>query len=339
MFSAPAASRRHFVRHRLALALGAAALACQMTSQAQTTGDAAVAGWPGKPVRLVAAFPPGGAVDILARGVGEVLQRETKQPFVVENRTGAGGNIGADNVAKSPADGYSILFSLDTTFTVNPLIYKSMPFKNGDLRPVMVFASQGMLMAVGPQTGIRTLDQFIARGKEKGLTLGSAGYGTPGHLAASILMHATGAKVNHVPYKGNAPATLAMLSGEVDGGVVSSTAMLPHVATGKITPLAVTSAKRNPLLPDVPSVDELGHKDLQQEVLFAAWVPGSMPEPLVQKIQAAFEKAMKDGPLRERMRVNDMAYEGLTGEAAARRIQALADRYRGLAQATGMKME
>ena len=115
--------------------------------------------------------------------------------------------------------------------------------------------------------------------------------------------------------------------------------MLPHVNTGKITALAVTTAQRNPLLPEVPSVTELGHKELQQEVLFAAWVPSSTPEPLVQKIQAHLEKAMKYGTLRERMRVNDMVYEGLTGDAAVKRIQALADRYRVLAQATGMKME
>lgn len=326
---------RRLLQTSLALLLGY----CAFASQAQPADGAAAAAWPHKPVRLIAAFAPGGAVDILARGVGEVLQRETKQPFVVENRTGAGGNIGADYVAKAAADGYTMLIGLDTSFTVNPLIYKSMPFKNGDLRPVMVFASQGMLMAVSPKTNIKTLEQFIARGKDKGLTLGSAGYGTPGHLASSILTYATGAKVNHVPYKGNAPATLAMLSGEVDGGVISSTAMLPHVTTGKITALAVTTAQRNPLLPEVPSVGELGHKELQQEVLFAAWVPSSTPEPLVQKIQAQFEKAMKDGTLRERMRVNDMVYEGLTGDAAVKRIQALAERYRVLAQATGMKME
>ena len=151
---------RRLLQTSLALLLGCSAFA----SQAQSADGAAVAAWPHKPVRLIAAFAPGGAVDILARGVGEVLQRETKQPFVVENRTGAGGNIGADYVAKAAADGYTMLIGLDTSFTVNPLIYKSMPFKNGDLRPVMVFASQGMLMAVSPKTNIKTLEQFIARG-------------------------------------------------------------------------------------------------------------------------------------------------------------------------------
>src|SRR5256885_1431256 len=241
--------------------------------------------------------------------------------------------------AKAPGDGYTLLVGIDTTFTVNPFIYKSMPFKGTGLRPVMMIASQGMMVAVNPRTGLRTLDQFIAQGKRSGLTLGSAGYGTPGHLASAILTHATGAKVSHVPYKGNAPASTAVLAGEVDGGIISSSAMLGQVAAGKVVPLAVTTRQRNPLVPGVPTVGELGHKDLEQEVLFALWVPAATPEPLVARIQSALEKAMKDPALRERMRANDLFYEGLTGPAAAERIQALADRYRTVIQSTGMKME
>ena len=142
-----------------------------------------------------------------------------------------------------------------------------------------------------------------------------------------------------MPYKGNAPASTAVLAGEVDGGIISSSAMLGQVAAGKVVPLAVTTRQRNPLVPGVPTVGELGHKDLEQEVLFALWVPAATPEPLVARIQSALEKAMKDAALRERMRANDLFYEGLTGPAAAERIQALADRYRTVIQSTGMKME
>lgn len=318
----------------LSLALGAAAL----TSQAQPASEAAAA-WPSKTVRIVVPLAPGGAADLIGRGVGEALQRENRQAFVIENRPGAGGNIGAGAVAKAPGDGYQLLIGLDTTLTVNPLIYKSMPFKNSELRPVMVIASQGMLIAVNPQTGIQSLEQFIARGKKEPLKLGSAGYGTPGHLGATILTHSTGAQVNHVPYKGNAPATTAILSNEVDGGIMSSTAMLPHLPGGKVLPLAVTTRQRNPLIPQVPTVAELGYPALEQEVLFVAWLPQSTPEPLVQKIQAQLELAMKDAKLQERMRANDVFYEGLTGDAAARRVQAVAERYRQVIQATGMKME
>ena len=326
------APRRRLLQTSLALLLGCSALA------AHAQVDSA-ANWPSKPVRVVVAFAPAGASDILARSVGEALQRETKQSFVVDNRPGAGGNIGSDNAAKAAADGYTLLVGIDTTFTVNPYIYKNMPFKNSDLRPVMLIASQGMMVAVNPKTQIKTLDQFLDRGKKEGLTLSSAGYGTPGHLASAILTSETGAKVSHVPYKGNAPASTAILSGEVDGGIISSSAMLGQVAAGKVTPLAVTTAKRNPLVPNIPTVGELGHKNLEQEVLFALWVPAATPEPLVHKIQNSLEQAVKDPQLRERMRVNDLVYEGLTGEAAVKRLQNTANRYKAVIQATGMKME
>ncbi|KGG86212.1 Bug family tripartite tricarboxylate transporter substrate binding protein [Comamonas thiooxydans] len=326
---------RRLLQTSLALLLGCSAFA----SQAQPADGAAVAAWPGKPVRIVVAFPPAGAADILARSVGEVLQRETKQPFVIDNRPGAGGNIGTDNVAKSAADGYTMLIGIDTTFTVNPFIYKSMPFKNSDLRPVLVLASQGMAVAVSPKTGLKTLEQFIDRGKKDGLTLSSAGYGAPGHLAATILTHATGAKITHVPYKGNAPASTAILAGEVDGGVLSASALIGHIQAGKVNALAVTTPKRNPLLPNVPTMAELGHKNLEQEILFALWVPATLPDPLVKKIELAVSKALQDKPLQERMRSNDLVVEGLTGEAAAKRLQNLSDRYKTVIQATGMKME
>ncbi|GGH50728.1 hypothetical protein GCM10010975_03860 [Comamonas phosphati] len=326
---------RRLLQTSLALLLGCTAFA----GHAQPADSAAVAAWPSKPVRIVVAFPPAGAADILARSAAEVLQRETGQPFVVDNRPGAGGNIGTDNAAKSAADGYTLLIGIDTTFTVNPFIYKSMPFKSGDLRPVMVMASQGMAFAVNPKTGLKTLEQFIDRGKKEGLTLSSAGYGTPGHLAATILTHATGAKITHVPYKGNAPASTAILAGEVDGGVLSASALIGHIQAGKVNALAVTAPRRNPLLPNVPTVGELGHKNLEQEILFALWVPAAVPEPLVRKIEASLIKTMQDKPLQERMRTNDLVVEGLVGDAAAKRLQKLSDHYKTVIQATGMKME
>jgi tripartite-type tricarboxylate transporter receptor subunit TctC len=154
LFHAFHATRRPLLQAGLALLLGLGA-----SSRAQADAAADAAAWPAKPVRIVVAFAPAGAADILARSLGEVLQRELKQPFVVDNRPGAGGNIGTDNAAKAPGDGYTLLVGIDTTFTVNPFIYKSMPFKGADLRPVMMMASQGMMVAVNPRTGLRTLDQ------------------------------------------------------------------------------------------------------------------------------------------------------------------------------------
>lgn len=155
------ALRGPLLRAGLALLLG---LGSGAGARADAAADAAA--WPAKPVRIVVAFAPAGAADILARSLGEVLQRELKQPFVVDNRPGAGGNIGTDNAAKAPGDGYTLLVGIDTTFTVNPFIYKSMPFKGTDLRPVMMIASQGMMVAVNPRTGLRTLTSSSPRARE-----------------------------------------------------------------------------------------------------------------------------------------------------------------------------
>ena len=340
MFTAPfppliPAQRRQSLKVVTALLLSSCLLGT--AAHAQSNNDEAQ--WPQKAVRLVNPFPPGGASDLLTRMLAENLQRELKQPFVVENKPGAGGNIGSDAVAKAAGDGYSMVLGLDTLVTVNPMIFKSMPFKPADLRPLMVVASQGLLVAVNPKTGIKTLDQFIAKGKQTGLQLSSGGYGNPGHLAAALLTHETGAKVELVPYKGNAPATTAILSGEVDGGIVSATAMLGHVAAGKVVPLAFTTAQRNPLAPSVPTVSELGYKNLEQSIYFVLWAPANMPDPLAQKIEAALTRALQDPKLQERMRVNDLKPEGQTGAAAAQLLQTLAARYQKVIQATGMKME
>ena len=243
--------------------------------------------WPSKAVRFICNFPPGGPLDVLARAVADELQRELKQPFVVENRAGAGGNIGADAVAKAAPDGYTVLFGIDSTFTVNPHIYKSMAFKPADLRPLVIMSSSGLLVGVNPSNGFRSLADLVAAGQGKGVTFSSAGSGSPGHLAAAMATEATGMKITHVPYKGNAPAVTAVLSGEVTGGVLATPGMLPHVKAGKITALAVTSRKRSQLAPDVPTVAEGGLPQLEQEVLYLAMLPAGTPEPVAQAVQKA----------------------------------------------------
>ena len=248
--------------------------------------------YPSKPIKFITNFPAGGPADFLARSVGEYITTQSKQAVVVENKSGAGGNIGADFVAKNPADGYNVLFGIDTTFTVNPYIYKNMAFKPADLRPIMVMVSSGLLVGAHPSTGFKTIKDLIAQGKGKGLNFSSAGSGSPGHLAAEIFMDAAGITIQHVPYKGNTPAVTAVLAGEVDAGVLATPGMLPHVKTGKITALAVTSRQRSRSAPEIPTVAEAGLKDLELEVLYIAMVPAATPEPVVQWLQKAFTDAL-----------------------------------------------
>ncbi|MEJ8839267.1 Bug family tripartite tricarboxylate transporter substrate binding protein [Ramlibacter sp. AN1133] len=295
--------------------------------------------WPTKPVKFVNNFPPGGPSDMIARSIADVLSNQFKQPFIVENKAGASGNIGADAVAKAAPDGSTVLFGIDSTFTVNPHIYKGMPFKPADLRPILIMASSGLLVGVHPSTGLRTMQDLVAAAKTKNVTFSSAGSGSPGHLAAEVFTEATGAKVTHVPYKGNTPAVTAVLAGEVTGGVLATPGMLPHVKAGKITPLAVTSRKRSTLAPEIPTVAETGLPQLEQEVLYLAMVPAATPEPVVQAIQKAMADALARPEVRARLEGLDLHYEGLAGAAASRRLAELSDRYGKVIRVTGMKVE
>lgn len=295
--------------------------------------------YPTKTIRFVNNFPPGGPSDYLARTVGEAITTAYKQSVITENKAGAGGNIGADLVAKSPADGYTLLFCIDTAFTVNPYIYKGMPFKPGDLKPVMVMVSSGLLVGSNPTAGFKSMKDLIAQGKGKGLNFSSGGSGSPGHLAAEIFMDAAGIKIQHVPYKGNTPAVTAVLSGEVDAGVLATPGMLPHVKAGKITPLAVTSRQRSRSAPEVPTVQELGLKDLELEVLYVAMVPTATPDNVVQFLQKAFTDALKRPDTQAQLAGMDLFYEGLTGTDATKRLGDLSQRYGRIIQSTGMKVE
>jgi tripartite-type tricarboxylate transporter receptor subunit TctC len=317
--------------------INTAVLAALVTLSAGVWAQAPV--WPSKPVKFINPFPPGGPSDILSRAVGDALQKQFNQPFVVENKPGAAGNIGADLVAKASADGHTVLWGIDTTFTVNPHIYKNLPFKNADLKPLVVIASSGLLVGVHPATGYKTMQDLVAAGKTKTLNFSSGGSGSPGHLAVEVFTDAAGIKLTHIPYKGNSPAVLAIVAGEVDGGVLAVTGMLPQVKAGKITALAVTSRKRSSLAPEVPTVAEAGVKELENEVVYVVMVGSATPEPVMQAMQKAVLDALTQSELQKRIASLDMDYEGLTGSAAAKRLSDLHARYGKVIAATGMKVE
>jgi tripartite-type tricarboxylate transporter receptor subunit TctC len=321
----------------LIAAIFIAAISCA----ALVAGNAAAqtAAWPSKPVKFVNTFPPGGPSDILARAVGDALQKQFNQAFVIENKPGASGSLGADLVAKAPADGHTLLWGIDTTFTVNPHIYKNLAYKNTDLKPLVVIASSGLLVGVHPATGYKSMQDLVAAGKSKTLNFSSGGSGSPGHLAVEVFTDAAGIKLTHIPYKGNSPAVLAIVAGEVDGGVLATTGMLPQVKAGKITPLAVTSRKRSTLAPDVPTVAEAGVKELENEVVYVVMVSSVTPESVTQAMQKSVIDALQQSDMQKRIASLDMDYEGLTGSFAAKRLSDLYARYGKVIAATGMKVE
>ena len=300
---------------------------------------AQTAPWPSKPVKFVNSWPAGGPSDVLARAVGDVLQKQFGQAFVVENKPGAAGSVGADLVAKSMPDGYSLLWGIDTTHTINPHIYKSMAFKEADLKPLVVISNSGLLLGVHPSTGYKTVKDFMQAARERSLNFSSGGNGSPGHLWVNMSNVSTATRLVHVPYRGNSPAVMAVVSGEVEGGTLATPGMLPQVKGGKVTALAVTSRKRSRLAPDVPTVAEAGFKDLESEVLYVVMAPGNTPEPLMQTMAKAITDALARPELQARLNDLDMAYEGLTGTAANARLKKLSDQYGRVIRATGMKVD
>jgi tripartite-type tricarboxylate transporter receptor subunit TctC len=322
-------------RRRRALLRAAAAAALPVAVPAAFAQGA----YPDKPVRFIVNFPPGGPLDILARTLAEKMQGSLGQPVVVENKPGAGGNIGVGQAAKAAADGYTVLVSIDSPFTINPGVYKSLPFEPSDLKPVMTLAASGLMIAVNPGAGVETLPALVSKGKKEAITFSNAGNGSPGHMAASILASATGVKVNHILYRGNAPAVLAVVSGEVQGGILATPGFLPQVKAGKVVPLAVTSPKRSSLAPDVPTVAEAGLPDLEFEVLYDALVPAATPQAVVDRLQKAFADALAQPDVKRRLAGLDMEVLAEPGKAASERLATLSKRYAKTIEATGMRVE
>ena len=215
----------------------------------------------------------------------------------------------------------------------------TLPFKPDDLTPVMTLASSGLMIAVHPSVGAADLPALVAKGKQDALAFSNAGNGSPGHMAASILASATGAKVNHILYKGNAPAVLAVVSGEVQGGILATPGFLPQVKAGKVIPLAVTSPRRSPLAPEVPTVAESGLPDLGFEVLYDALVPAGTPQAVVDRLGAALAEALAQEDVRKRLASLDMDVLAERTDAARQRLTRLRDRYAKTIAATGMRAE
>ncbi len=263
--------------------------------QPAATDAAAVAAWPAKPIRWVVPFPPGGAMDVIARTLGERAGRALGQPFVIENRPGAGGNIGADAVAKSPADGYTIMIT-SIGMATNKALYAKLSYDPvKDFAPVSLLAVVPNVLVVNANSPDKTVADVIAHARrEPGkLTYASAGNGTSIHLAGEVFASMAQLNLLHVPYKGSGPAMTDMLGGQVDLMFDSITSAAPHIQSGKLRALGVTSAKRSATLPNVPTIAEAGVPGYEVSPWFAVFAPAGTPAPIVQKINAALLDAMK----------------------------------------------
>ncbi|HEX7250019.1 MAG TPA: tripartite tricarboxylate transporter substrate binding protein [Burkholderiales bacterium] len=303
-------------------------------------GSAAHAqGWPDKPVRMVINFPPGGPSDILTRMVDERLQAALGQPFVVENRPGASGNIGADVVAKAAPDGHIFGITPDTVYTVNPLVFRKMTFDPWDTVPVTLLGSFSQMMVCNPSVPVTTLADLVALAKKERLAYASGGAGVPGHLAAELLLSMTGATMTHVPYKGPAPATSDVMGGQVPCGFLATPTVLPHVKAGRLKALAVSTKERSALAPDVPTADQAGVRGFDAPFYLVLFAPKGTPAEIVSRMSEEVGKALADPKVRERAATLDVTPLGGTPQQALSTLKASARKWEPVVKRIGLKMD
>lgn len=262
-------------------------------------------GWPTKPLRLVVPYPPGGPVDVSARLIGAKLGEGLGQPVVVDNRPGAGGNIGADHVAKSPPDGYTLLMGAIATHAINPSLYPNFPYDPiADFRHVAMVVQVPNILVVHPEVPARDVKALIALAKERPgrLDFASGSTGSTGHLAGELFKQMTGTFMVHIPYRGAAPAVADLLGGRVHLMFDNLASALPNLRSGKVRALAVTTVRRSESLPDVPTLHEAGLKGFDLSTWWGVMAPAKVPEAVIERLAAELARAMEASEVADRLR-------------------------------------
>lgn len=262
-------------------------------------GIAAADGYPSKPVHVIVTTVPG-PLDAFARVVLGSMQKHLNQSFIVDNKPGAGGNIGADLVAKAPADGYTLLFTLDTTFTANPALYKKMTFDPvRDFVPIAVPVTYGQVLAVNPSIKARTVDEFVQQAKTGKLSYASGGNGSPSHLTMAAFLAAAGIEMTHVPYKGTGASVVDVMGGQVDSVFAVGSGILPLAKSGKLRALAVSSAERSAATTELPTIAEAGYPGFNASFAYALMAPAGTPKEIVDLLANEVQLAMNTPEVRE----------------------------------------
>jgi tripartite-type tricarboxylate transporter receptor subunit TctC len=294
--------------------------------------------WPSKPVRMIVPFPPGGPVDTTARIFGQKLGEMWKVPIVIDNRPGAGGVIGATVAAKEPADGYS-LFVGAIHHSVNPSLMGKLPYDiEKDFAPVSFATMYPIFVVVHPSVPANNIKEFIAYAKksDKPLAFGSSGNGGGTHLAGELFNMEAGTKLQHIPYKGSAPAMSDLLGGQVQVMFSDAPTALPHIKTGRIKVLGVASRQRSAILPDVPTVAESGLPGYEAYSWSALFAPAHTPQPILNKLNADFNVAMNDPAVRQRMVQAGADADPGTQEQMRQRLHSEIEKWKKVIQTAGI---
>jgi tripartite-type tricarboxylate transporter receptor subunit TctC len=321
------------------LAFAALALSTVVSAQAQT--------WPTKAVRIVVPFPPGGTTDIVARAIGVELQKMWQHPVIIENRPGAGGNIGADLVAKAAPDGYTLLMGTVGTHAINKALFEQngtkMPFDPvKDFVPITLAAGVPNVMVINPKLPVNSVSEFIvyAKARPGQLNMASSGNGTSIHLSGELFKTVTGVYMVHFPYRGSAPAITDLIAGNMNVMFDNLPSALPHIKSGRLKALAVTSRTRSPALPDVPTIEEAaGLKGFDASSWFGLFAPAGTPRAIVDKIQADVAKALAQPDVRERFVAQGADPGGNTPEQFAAFIRAETEKWTRVVKFSNAKVD
>jgi tripartite-type tricarboxylate transporter receptor subunit TctC len=318
---------------RAVLALGLALTTATAFSQAA---------YPSKPIRLVVPFPPGGGTDLIARTVAQRLTDTLKWTIVIDNRPGAGGNIGVDAVAKAAPDGYTLVIGQTSNLAVNPTLYPKLPYDPvKDFAPVVTISSSPIVIAVATQSPFKTFADVVAAAKKKPktITLGYSGNGTVAHLSSELAQKTAGIELQHIPYKGASQAMTDVMSGQVDLYMSSVPTLLGHVRDQKLRALAVTSIKRSGELPDTPTLAESGYKDFDAVTWFGILAPAGTPADIVRTLNTEFNKALRDPAVAAKLRSDGGDVIGGTPEQFANLIKTEIPRWGRVVKESGATID
>ena len=303
-------------------------------------GTALAQAYPAKAIRFVVPFAPGGGNDILGRVIAQKLHEGFGVPVVVDNRGGAGGTIGTDIVAKSPPDGYTMLIN-NVSLAVNVTLYSKLPYDTlKDLEPVSLAGRQPNILVVHPSLPVKSVKELLAlaRSKPGALSFGSGGIGSSSHLSAELMKYLTKIDIVHVPYKGMGPALVDLVSGQTQLAMATMASALPHVRSNRMRPLAVSTAKRVAVVPDVPTMIEAGVKDFDYSTWYGIVVPAGTPAAVVSRLNAELVKALATRDVGERFAAQGVAPESTTPQAFKAFLNNEVRRWAPVIKASGMKV-
>jgi tripartite-type tricarboxylate transporter receptor subunit TctC len=302
---------------------------------------AAAQNWPERPVKIVVPFTAGGPLDMTARLLGERLAEKYKQPFIIENRPGAAGNLGTEAVARAAPDGHTLLMVLDTPLTVNPSLYGNLPFDpEKDLAPISIVASFSQMLVVHPSVSAGSLAEFVAYAKSVPLTYGSGGAnGNPGHLTMEYFRARAGFEATHVPYRGNPQVVADLVGGHIKAGFVAIPGVADLVNQGKLKGLAVSGSRRSPKAPSIPAVAEAGYAGLETSFYLVLLAPSGLPSAIRKSLEADVQEAISASEFRRKLEAQDLSPIGSSDTEAATRLKSVSAQWKALIKNANIRPE